>query len=158
MFKKAWEYKKFRFLCVGTFNTLLDFTILDLLVFGVGLPKWAANIISVSVAASMSYFLNHHLVFRHTQRPDLKGYLKFFIITVIGVAAIQTVIIYATQPIYIDLAKHVSAINKLGHRNQITLNLAKLTAIPFGMVWNYAMYSMFVFKKHTRDIPKDPII
>jgi len=155
MLKKFWDYKKFRFLCVGSFNSLVDITTLNTLVFAAHMPVWGANIISVSFGITVSYFLNHRLVFRHRHRPNYRQFLKFFLITGIGVIGVQTAIIYLTRPLFNDLVRHVLVNGSLSIQAKITLNAAKVTAILVGMVWNYLFYSRVIFKKSPEPIGND---
>ncbi len=146
MIKKIWAYDKFRFICVGTFNTLFDLSILNTLVFILHFPVWLANTISVSVSITVSYFLNHYIVFRHKSKPNLNLFSKFFLITGVCVIVLQTVIIYLTKPIYLHLINNI--LNSNSHSEQIALNLAKLTAVLIGLGWNYFFYSKIVFKNN----------
>lgn len=146
MLKKLWDYKKIRFLCIGSFNSIVDIAILNTLVFVGHLPVWVVNIFSVSVGITVSYFLNHFLVFRHQHRPNYRLFLRFFAVTGISIIVLQTIIIYLTRPLYSSLALNLHGINASLHA-KISLNLAKITAILIGMVWNYLLYSKVVFKQ-----------
>jgi putative flippase GtrA len=145
MIKKIWEYDKFRFICIGVFNTLFDLSILNTLVYVLHFPVWLANTISVSISISVSYFLNHYIVFRHDTKPNLRLYSKFFLITGICVIALQTIIIYLTKPEYLKFVNNI--ISTRSYSSQIALNLAKLTAVLIGLGWNYFFYSKIVFKE-----------
>jgi putative flippase GtrA len=147
MLHKLWEYKKLRFICVGSFNSLCDISTLNALVFLVHLPVWLANTISVSFGITLSYFLNHHLVFRHHNRPNIKLFLKFFAVTGFGVILLQTLVIYLTRPVFRRLIHDTNALSLIRVENSISLNLAKITAIFIGLFWNYFFYSRIVFKK-----------
>jgi putative flippase GtrA len=152
MFKSLWEYKKVRFLCAGTMNAVVDLTILNVLVFDFHFPVWLGNTIAVSVAITMSYFLNHRIVFRHHHNPNAKQYLKFFLITGVGVIITQTLIIYLTKATFYKLLHIQIPAFTSNVDTKLSLNIAKLTAAVFGMVWNYLLYSKVVFKK----VPIDP--
>ncbi|HUD10546.1 MAG TPA: GtrA family protein [Candidatus Saccharimonadales bacterium] len=151
MLKKLWNYKKIRYLCVGSFNSLADLTILNTLVFVGHFPVWLANVVSVSVGITLSYFLNHFIVFRHEHSPNPKLFAKFFIATGIGVILIQTIVIYFTRPLYTHLIQHTHQLSLIKIESKVSLNLAKVTAILIGMVWNYMFYSRVVFKKSPVD-------
>jgi putative flippase GtrA len=148
MLKKIWDYKKIRFLCVGSFNSLLDLSILNVLVFGFHFPVWLGNALSVSVSISVSYLLNHFIVFRRKHDPNYRQFIVFFLITGIGIIAIQTTVIYLlTTPYNHLLLNHVNSISK-NLDKKLSLNMAKITAILVGMTWNYILYSKIVFKKN----------
>jgi putative flippase GtrA len=151
MLKKLWDYKKIRFLCIGSFNSLTDITILNILVFAGHLPVWVVNAFSVSVGITISYFLNHFLVFRHQHKPNYKLFIKFFSVTGISIIVLQTFIIYLTRPLYNSFALGLHGISA-SFSAKISLNLAKITAILIGMVWNYLLYSRVVFKKTLEDV------
>lgn len=153
MLNTIWENKKVRFLCVGVFNTTVDLSILNLLVFAFNFPVWLANTFSISIAVSISYFLNHHIVFRHHNKRSAKMFVKFFLITGIGIIVIQTVVIELTRAFYLHLVqRHVPSLNS-NVDTKLSLNMAKVTGVIVGMVWNYVLYSKLVFKKpiHTEE-------
>lgn len=153
MIKKIWEYNKFRFICVGAFNTLLDLSILNTLVYVVHFPIWLSNTISVGTSVSLSYFLNHYIVFQQHNKPTIKQYLKFFFVTGISVILLQTLIIYLTKSTYLSLVH--SLINTRSHNKQIALNLAKITAVLIGLIWNFFFYSKVIFKKDSKLIEEE---
>lgn len=72
-------------------------------------------------------------------------------VTGISVIALQTLIIYLTRPTYRKLIQHSHVVGFLRFEDKISLNLAKITAIIIGMVWNYLFYSRVVFK----NVPKN---
>jgi len=136
-----------RFFCIGSFNAALDFTILNVMVSLVKAPTLLANTVSVSISITVSYFLNHRIVFRHRERRNLKNYLHFFAVTGFSALAIQNLVIGAIT----HLAKvpatrvaHIASFN-LPART-LELNLAKVVAVAIGMVWNYLLYKYVVFK------------
>ena len=156
MIKRLWEYKKIRFLCIGSFNSLVDLTILNTLVFVAHFPIWAANTISVSIGITISYFLNHFIVFKYHKSTDFRNFMKFFLVTGLSVVVLQTIIIYLTKPIYTNLlVHHVHVLNTATLRARASLNLAKVTAILVGMVWNFTLYSRLVFASKSTDVEEE---
>ena len=149
MLKTLWGHKKVRFLCVGTTNAIVDLTILNVLVFKFDFPWWVANTIAISVAVTMSYFLNHRIVFRHHHNPNLRQYLKFFLITGTGLIVTQTILIYLTKGSYYNLLHNQVPSISSSVDTKLALNMAKITAALVSMVWNYVLYSKVVFKKAT---------
>lgn len=147
MLYKIWEYKKIRFLCIGTFNSLCDLLILNALVFGLHFPIWVANTISVIITITLSYFLNHFIVFRRQHKPTSKLFVKFFLLTGMSAVILQDIVIYIMRPAYLKLIQHTSLFSTIHLENKISLNLAKITAILAGMTWNYLFYSRLVFKQ-----------
>lgn len=155
MFKKIWSFSVTRFFIVGVINTLIDFGILNLLVFVFDLNKIVANSLSVAVAMIISYWLNYHVVFRQTSQNHIFKLITFFTITSFGLFVIQNVIIYllvhlvtlpadivfsATQAIGLDMFSN----------EFILLNTAKLVGTVVTMVWNFLMYRRFVFTDHQK--------
>ncbi len=157
--RESWERRFVRFLCVGSFNTLLDFTILNLLVAIGGLNELLANTISVSIGITISYFLNHKIVFREPQKYSLKAYLRFIAVTGLGVIIIQNLVIYLAT--HTGLANsgntvHLLLIN-LSDKT-VALNIGKALAIIVGMIWNYLLYKYVVFGRDKQADPADEII
>ena len=147
MLKSLWEHKKVRFVCAGTINAVVDLSILNVLVFEFQLPVWLGNTVAVCVAITMSYFLNHGIVFRHKHNPNIKQYLKFFLVTGVGVTVSQTIIIYLTRSTFYSLLhNHVPTLSS-GIDSKLSLNMAKITGALVGMVWNYLFYTYVVFKR-----------
>lgn len=157
MIQKMWQLKLIRFALVGVFNTLLDFLMLNVLVFGANLPVLLANTISVCVGISMSYVLNHHIVFQSQGRITLAMYLRFFLITGISILVIQTIVIHITVTMFEQLVSSLgekfgfTGIFSISFQDKLVLNLSKATAVLAGMVWNYLMYAKIIFKQSAKD-------
>ncbi len=149
--KSIWSKKIFRFACVGVINTLVDITILNNLVFIFGLPLVIANFISASTSITLSYFLNHHIVFREKQSHSIIKFLKFFFVTGISILVIQTlIIVLVTHLLGSNKTIIYNGIISLGLKGFstkfINLNSAKIAAVIAGMGWNFIFYQKIVFK------------
>lgn len=126
--------QKLRFLAVGGFNTLLDFGLLFILkAFGV--PVITANVISTTIAFCFSFFANKKYTFKATDTNIKREIVLFIVITLFGLWILQTIIIKAVT----------YALEPYGLTSDVMLLIAKLTATVATMVWNYTMYSRFVF-------------
>jgi putative flippase GtrA len=142
-----------RFAAVGLVNTLVDFLVLNILVFGVGLNKLPANMISVSVAITVSYLLNHAVVFRQVgdDSDHKRRIVLFVLITLTGAFIIQNVVIYLFAHVITFPAAILQSITDALGLNLSTafviLNTAKLAATVCTMIWNYLLYRKFVFVK-----------
>ncbi len=142
-----------RFAAVGLVNTIVDFIVLNVLVFGIGLNKLPANMISVSVAITVSYLLNHAVVFKQVgDGSDHKRRITLFVlITLTGAFVIQNVVIYLFAHVITFPAAIVQSITDALGLNLSTafviLNTAKLAATVCTMAWNYLLYRKFVFVK-----------
>src|SRR5664279_2789413 len=89
--KSATEVKRVgKFGVVGIINTLIDFTIYDLLW---GKAHWAivpANIVSTTVAMTFSFFANKNLVFKKSKGSILRQAIIFYAVTAFGLYVLQT--------------------------------------------------------------------
>jgi len=150
MIKKIWEFSGVRFIVVGIINTIIDFSVLNTLVFAFGLNNILANTVSVTVAMAASYLLNHYIVFRKGTDSHTKRLVLFVLITIFGLFVIQNLTIYLLVHIF-TWPGHVATtvIHGVGltrfSQEFISLNLAKAIATGITMVWNYFMYKKFVF-------------
>jgi putative flippase GtrA len=127
--------EKLRFAVVGGANTALDFALLFILVFA-GLDKIAANFISTATAFVFSYFVNKSFTFKSTSSGK-RQFILFIIITAFG--------LWVIQPVIITVIAWV--MSGTGVNDQIILLIGKLIATVATMVWNYVLYSRYVFKK-----------
>lgn len=154
MLAKAWDrFRVVRFATVGVVNTLVDFAVLNILVFGAGLNKLPANMISVSVAITVSYLLNHAVVFRQVGQGNNHKHkiMLFIVITLVGAFIIQNVVIYLfVHAITFPAAIVQSITDAIGFNFSeefVLLNTAKLAATACTMAWNYLLYRKYVFTK-----------
>jgi len=146
--KKLWDKRIIRFLIIGSFNFILDVGILNVLSLVFGLPTLIANTVSVTTAITVSYFLNHRIVFRHPQKYSLKGYAKFFAVTGFSAIVIQDVIIDVIAPrvVKIRTGQTVKILSHSVPAHTVELNGAKIVAVAVGLVWNFLLYKYIVFR------------
>lgn len=123
---------KIRFAIVGGTNTAIDFGILFLL-HGLGFNKYIANIISTSVAFVFSFFANRSFTFK-SKKDARKQAIPFLVVTLTGLWVLQPIVIWM---VLLPLQ---------GLDQNIALFIAKLAATVVSLVWNYVLYSRFVFK------------
>jgi putative flippase GtrA len=124
---------KFRFAFIGGINTAIDFGILFLLT-ALGLDKLVANFFSTSVAFVFSFFANRTFTFKSTGSAK-KQFLPFLAVTLTGLWVLQPLVILA-------ITQLLHAIDQ-----SLALFVAKLIATVVSLIWNYILYSRFVFKK-----------
>ena len=124
---------KLRFAFIGGINTAIDFGILFLLT-ALGLDKLVANFFSTSVAFVFSFFANRTFTFKSTGSAK-KQFLPFLIVTLIGLWILQPLVILAITQLLHSLDQ------------ALALFIAKLIATVVSLIWNYILYSRFVFKK-----------
>ena len=131
---KATKHRPLRFAIVGISNTVLDFTLMNLLSLA-GLNLIIANTISTGIAMIYSFLMNKKWTFRNAGQDYLRQVILFFIFTAIGIWVIQNGLII--------LAKHY--LPRFGLSDRVFNNLAKLGASVFSLTWNYLTYNRFVF-------------
>ena len=140
-----------KFAVVGVLNTAIDFGVLNIisLITGVtsGVIVGGVNVPGVALALVNAYFWNKYWVFSHR---DDKGALndlpKFLLVSGTGILVNSGIVILTTSyPILSINAK-------------TWLNLAKLFATAFSLVWNFLGYKFIVFRSSGSDMPqREPI-
>lgn len=123
--------QKLKFAVVGIANTALDFA-LFLLLFNLGVDKIGANYVSTSIAFIFSFFVNKSFTFKNKGGNVKKQFAIFIAVTIVALWVIQPIIIWG--------------ITAITGTNNLTLIFAKLVATVASLIWNYVMYSRFVFK------------
>ena len=146
--RRIWSIRLVRFLCVGVFNTLFDLTLFNIFISVFKLPAVVANTISVTIAVSVSYVLNNTIVFTQPlSEMKFKKYVVFFVITGFSSIVIQAgVILLITHLVKIDPLSYTDILGKSIKTQTIELNIAKMIAVVVGMVWNFTLYKLVVFK------------
>jgi putative flippase GtrA len=149
-----------RFASVGVINTLLDFTILNVIVklFNItSLNKKgvvAASIISGTTVSLVSFYLNRKYVFKVSGSKKIQ-YFKLLVVSLSGVYLIQASIISLTLSHVGGLANFAHSIAELIRLGNIfdqdfmRVNIAKVFGTAGIMIWNYTLYRKFVFKEKT---------
>jgi putative flippase GtrA len=134
-----------KFVIVGIVNTLIDFGVLNLLMYltnitsGIGYAAFKG--ISFLVAVTNSYFMNKFWTFKSTgQERKGKEFLQFFAVSCVGFA------------INVGVASLVvNVISKsfpgLGFSAKFWANIGALAATFCAMAWNFVGYKFIVFKK-----------
>ncbi len=145
--------EKIRFVIVGVINTLIDFGILFILV-ALGLPTIASNFVSTSVAMIFSFFANKSFTFKDTGQKTVKHIALFFIITIFGLWVIQPIIIEGINLILGPWFTESCIVGLFGDllgswfkASYLVLFIGKVLATVATLIWNYLMYSRFVFVK-----------
>ena len=129
--------QEFKFVIIGGFNTVLDFSILFGLTF-IGVNSIIANIFSTGISFISSFVLNKKVTFKSenkTRKELLREMILFTIVTLFGLWGIQSVIISIVSPIF----------NNFIDNQSIVLFLSKCFATAFSLVWNFVLYKKVVF-------------
>ena len=139
----------FKFAMIGGMNTIFDFAIL----FGLnalGLPKILSNGVSTGVTFLISFVLNKKITFKSeskTKRELAREMLLFTIVTLFGLWAIQSVVILATEPLFLSFLKDLQIFEISLPKEKLSLFAAKIIATIFSLTWNFILYKKVVFKK-----------
>ena len=129
---------KLRFILVGFANTAIDFTVLFILL-AIGMNIIVANFISTSVAFIFSFIANKNYTFRDTEKTSPVMIIKFITVTLIAAWGIQPIVIGFTKPLLLNFFDE-----------PLANFFSKCLAIGVGLVWNYTLYSHFVFKQNKK--------
>lgn len=153
--KRAALRKQFRrFARVGLLATVIDFTILNVIVFATGLSPAFANVISITAATSVSYVLNRKWAFsRGEQKSKRRTIVLYAAVTLLGVYGLQSVIVYFVTAYGSQLGETVAAaLQQLTDfslsPDTLLLNIAKLLAVAVSGIWNFVLFRRTVFKAH----------
>lgn len=139
-----------KFGVVGFLNTLVDFSLYNLLSSVVGLTLVQSNIISTTVAMMFSFLANKKLVFKKHDGHFVKQAIIFYAVTAFGLYVIQTGTIHLlTQiwylPIHMVLRiAHLAGV--VNHDEFLIKNSAKAAATLLSLTWNFLMYKKVVFR------------
>lgn len=141
---KKVDKKPIRFVLVGISNTVLDFLVLNILLF-CKVNILFANTISTGIAMLYSFFMNKKWTFRNSGDNYVREVILFFIFTAIGIWVIQNGCIYLLNLIVPDF----------GLPEVIYNNAIKLAASIPSLTWNYLTYNRFVFTNNKKESATD---
>jgi len=130
-----------KFGLIGVLNTVVDFAILNLLMwtFKMYSGPWIIvfNVASFSLAVVNSYIWNRFWTFKMKSRQDVpEEFVKFISVSLIGVV-INSGIVYSITA-FIDPVSGLSS--------ELWANVAKVLATGVAMVWNFVGYKFWAFK------------
>jgi putative flippase GtrA len=136
----VWQFAKYA--TVGVANTLVDFGVLNLLMWSSNIYRGEIlilfNSISFSVAVIHSYAWNRLWAFKGSEKANIfSQFAQFLLITLIGLL-INSAIVYMistwVKPMF-------------GMHIETWTNIAKVIATVVSLIWNFAGYKLIVFKK-----------
>lgn len=129
-----------KFAIVGVINTLVDFTVLNFLIWLFKIYSgWQIlflNSISFACAVINSYFLNRYWTFSEEKEKVFFKFVNFFLISLIGVLINSGIVYLGT--IFLNPGFDFSAV--------IWINIVKFFAVAVSLIWNFIGYKIFVFK------------
>lgn len=131
-----------KFVVVGVLNTSIDFGVLNIMSlvtgFTSGFVIGGVNIPGVALALTNAYLWNKLWVFGARDGKGLfHDLLKFLLVSGIGVVINSGIVILATS-------YPVQSIDA-----QTWLNIAKIMATGFSLVWNFLGYKFIVFSRES---------
>jgi putative flippase GtrA len=121
-----------KFGIVGAINTALDFGVANVLHVGFDTNQYLAKTVSVTIAATSSYFMNRYWTFRHRARTGLgREYALFFLLNGVGLV--------------IALACIWLVMGPLGRQGVLWFNVAQVLGLVLGMLFRFTTYKRWVF-------------
>lgn len=133
-----------KFGLVGVMNTLIDYTLFQLIVYLLHISQrnsieiFLANVTSASIALTNSFIFNKRWTFQDTRKDFWPQFLRFTIINVVGILVVNTgtlLLLDRILPLYFTIL-HISI---------KTIFVTKVGAIGFTMVFNFLAYRKWVF-------------
>ncbi len=130
-----------KFTAVGVFNTFLDWSVVNFLIFLTGTTAGVTfssfNILSFVIANTASFIWNKYWIFQSQKKKAWEDYLQFITVSALGLVAKLGII-----TLIVDVIGPVNNID-----DKIWANLALVISTMFFMVWNFLGYKFIVFKK-----------
>ncbi len=133
-----------KFVIVGVVNTVIDLSVLNLLIFffttgGNGELYILFKSLSFLASVTNSYFLNKYWVFRSEEKSSAKEPVLFF-----GVSAIGFILNVSVSFVVFLAFMHFSQLSP-----QIAANIGALAGTAVVVSWNFVGYKFVVFKKQS---------
>lgn len=141
-----------RFATVGALGTVVDFSVLNLLVQWAGVAKFWANTCSFSVAVLSNFTWNRLWSFPESrQRPIWSQLGQFALVNVVGLAINQALFLGLDRFVLGEaglLAQPVSALASTVGVSHFALafNLAKAFAIVVVLFWNFGANRLWTYR------------
>lgn len=118
-----------KFSLVGTSNTLVDFAVFSVLLYGFGLHYLSANVASFTTATTWSYILNRRWTFRARHGKVHVQYFKFILVSIVGLG-LNTLILFL-----------------LVERAHLAKIIAKALAVLIVLGWNFPINRHWTFRR-----------
>lgn len=131
---RALATELFKFAAVGGVNTIIDFALVNALLF-VGPLK--AKIVAAVVATTVSYVLNRQWTYQDRNRTGVRReYVLFFALNGVGLLIQEAVLAFAKYGL------HFSESNP---SDRLAFNIANAAGIGLAMIFRFWAYRTFVF-------------
>ncbi|MGB8647187.1 MAG: GtrA family protein [Anaerolineae bacterium] len=124
------EVRRFiKFAIVGLIGAVVDFSVLNILVYVVGIPEEFANIISVTCAVVSNFTWNRLWTFPESQEHAVHTQFgQFLVVNLVGLAINEFVFVVAKNWLFEPM---------FPTNDRIALNVAKACAIGIVLFWNF---------------------
>lgn len=130
-----------KFVIVGVLNTLVDFGVLNLLIFFTGVASGVSfsvfKGIAFLAAVTNSFLWNKYWTFRATGRVEQREAAQFFAVSVVG--------------FFLNVGAASTVVNvigpQLGLGSTLWANVGAAVGAVISMAWNFIGYKFFVFRK-----------
>jgi len=138
--KKLTIFQLFKFMLVGSLNTFIDFSALNLLMFIFNIAfGWFYTLfkaVSFTCGVVNSYFFNKFWTFRKFEKPKAGEFVKFYLITIIGLlinVSVASFIVNIIGP-------------QFGLSKIIWANIGAFIAVLVTFLWNFFGSKIIVLK------------
>lgn len=132
------------FATIGVANTIIDVSIF-LTLRQLLIPILFANIVSTSVALGFSYLMNKRFTFGSSKQIR-KSLPVFILVTLIGLWVLQPIIIKLVLVLLNTPSVDMLLQSFITDSERYYELVAKLTATPATLIWNFILYKHVVFK------------
>ena len=133
------EVKRFvKFAIVGVSGLVVDYSTLNILVYGFGVSSALAIAIAFVVAATNNFAWNILWVYPESRKSFWRHFPTFLIVNAVGLGINELILFLFERPIELLFNSHV-----------IGLNLTKAIAAIIVMVWNF-LVNRFVTFRHVK--------
>ncbi len=131
------ELERFlKFSVVGTWGFIVDFSVLNFLIFVARFPPWLANTCSFTVAVLNTFTFNRlWTVPESRQRLVSRQLAQFFAVSLVGYAINEFVFLSSHALVWQHLVPMAFA-----------WNLAKATASGVGLFWNFSANRLWTWR------------
>jgi putative flippase GtrA len=135
--RAAREFKRFiKFGIVGVSGFIVDFTVLNALIFLAGLPYWAANTFSFAAGVADTFTLNRLWTIPESRKRPLKTQLLQFVgIYLVGWVINEAVFLGTNAALWSHMFPQAVAVN-----------LAKASASGVALFWNFTANRLWTWR------------
>src|SRR4029079_16668873 len=137
------EVKRFiKFAIVGGIGAVLDVTVLTVLVFGLHIPDYFANILSVICAVISNFIWNTLWTFPESRQQNKlhKHFAQFALVNLAGLGINELVFVLTDKFLFEPIFE------RLGINPALVIYPAKLFAIGIVLFWNFGINRIWTYR------------